>query len=124
MKVVIYDKVEDFLNINEEILLKKEAVNQLILFNAYTNREKDTNNDILFGRVEDEVGASLIFCNVSPYNLLIHNLKEEVDDSIKVLVDYLLENKIDISGINSNKKVCEKCIDYYEKKQNVNFMSV
>ncbi len=121
MKVVIYDKVEDFLNINEEILLKKEAVNQLILFNAYTNREKDTNNDILFGRVEDEVGASFIFCNVSPYNLLIHNLKEEVDDSIKVLVDYLLENKIDISGINSNKKVCEKCIDYYEEKAKCKF---
>lgn len=121
MKVVIYDRVEEFLKINEKVLLKKEAVNQLILFNAYTNREKDTNNDILFGRVEDEVGASLIFCNVSPYNLLIHNLKKEVDDSIKVLVDYLLENKIDISGINSNKKVCEKCIDYYEEKAKCKF---
>lgn len=121
MKVVIYDRVEEFLKINEKVLLKKEAVNQLILFNAYTNREKDTDNDVLFGRVEDEVGVSLIFCNVSPYNLLIHNLKEEVDDSIKVLVDYLIENKIDIRGINSNKKVCKKFIDYYEEKAKCKF---
>jgi len=121
MKVVIYDRVEEFLKINEKVLLKKEAVNQLILFNAYTNRDKDSNKDILFGRVEDEMGVSLIFCNVSPYNLLIHNLKEEVETSITVLVDYLIENKIDISGINANKKVCEKFIDYYEEKTKCKF---
>jgi len=121
MKVVIYDKVEDFLNINEEILLKKEALNQLILFNAYTNRDKDINKDILFGRVEDRYGISLIFCNVSPYNLLIHNLKEEVNDSIKVLVDYIIENKIDISGINASKKICEKFIEYYKEKTKCKF---
>lgn len=121
MKVVIYDKVEDFLNINKEILLKKEALNQLILFNAYTNRDKDINKDILFGRVEDRYGISLIFCNVSPYNLLIHNLKEEVNDSIKVLVDYIIENKIDISGINASKKICEKFIEYYKEKTKCKF---
>ncbi|MEW8995535.1 GNAT family N-acetyltransferase [Clostridium sp.] len=121
MKVVIYDRVEDFLKENEELLLKKEAVNQLILFNAYTNREKDADNDVLFGRVEDEVGVSLIFCNVSPYNLLINSLKEKDDNAIKVLVDYLIENKIDIRGINSNKKVCEKFIDYYEEKTKCKF---
>lgn len=121
MKVVIYDRVEEFLELNEKVLLRKEAANQLIVFNAYTNRDKDINKDILLGRVEDREGISLIFCNVSPYNLLIHNLKEEVDDSIRVLVDYLIENKIDISGINSNKKVCEKFIDYYEEKTKCKF---
>jgi uncharacterized protein len=121
MKIIIYDRVEKFLEINEKVLLRKEAVNQLILFNAYTNRDKDINKDILFGRVEDREGITLIFCNVSQYNLLIHNLKEEVDDSIKVLVDYLIENKIGISGINSNKKVCGKFIDYYEEKTKCKF---
>lgn len=121
MKVVVYNRVEEFLKINEKVLLKKEALNQLILFNAYTNRDKDINKDILFGRVEDRYGISLIFCNVSPYNLLIHNLKEEVNDSIKVLVDYIIENKIDISGINSSKKICEKFIEYYEEKTKCKF---
>jgi predicted GNAT family acetyltransferase len=121
MKVVIYDRVEEFFNENEELLLKKEAVNQLILFNGYSNKYKEITKELLFGRVEDEEGVALIFCNVSPYNLLIHNLKEEVDDSIRVLVDYLIENKIDISGINSNKKVCEKFIDYYEEKTKCKF---
>ena len=121
MKVVIYDRVEEFLKINEKVLLKKEAVNQLILFNAYTNKDEDFNKDILFGRVEDREGILLIFCNVSPYNLLIHNLKEEVDGSIKVLADYLIENKIGIRGINSSKKVCEKFIDYYEEKAKCKF---
>ena len=121
MKIVIYETVQDFFNENEELLLKKEAVNQLILFNGYSNKDKEITKELLFGRVEDEEGVALIFCNVSPYNLLIHNLKEEVDDSIKVLVDYLIENKIDISGINSSKKVCEKFIDYYEEKAKCKF---
>ncbi|WP_346876541.1 MULTISPECIES: GNAT family N-acetyltransferase [unclassified Clostridium] len=121
MKVVIYDKVKDFLNINEEILLEKESVNQLILFNAYVNREKDTDSDVLFGRVEDESGVSLVFCNVSPYNLQINNLKEKDDNAIKALVDYLIENKINIVGINANKKVCDKFIEYYEGKTKCQF---
>ncbi|MBE6059744.1 MAG: hypothetical protein E7215_06170 [Clostridium sulfidigenes] len=121
MKVVIYDKVKDFLNINEEILLDNESVNQLILFNGYVNREKDTCSDVLFGRVENESGVSLIFCNVSPYNLLINNLKEKDDNAIKALVDYLVENKIDIAGINANKKVCDKFIEYYEEKTKCKF---
>ncbi len=121
MKVVIYDKVDNFLKVNEEILLDNESVNQLILFNGYVNREKDTCSDILFGRVEDESGVSLIFCNVSPYNLLINNLKEKDDNAIKALVDYLIENKINIVGINSNKKVCDKFIEYYEGKTKCKF---
>ncbi|HBL05480.1 MAG TPA: hypothetical protein DDZ33_00745, partial [Clostridium sp.] len=121
MKVVIYDKVKDFLNINEEILLEKESVNQLILFNAYVNREKDTDSDVLFGRVEDESGVSLVFCNVSPYNLQINNLKEKDDNAIKALVDYLIERKINIVGINANKKVCDKFIEYYEGKTKCQF---
>ncbi len=121
MKVVIYDRVEEFLKINEKVLLKKEALNQLILFNAYTNRDKDINKGILFGRVEDRYGISLIFCNASPYNLLINNLKEKDDNAIKALVDYLVENKIDISGINSSKKICEKFIEYYKEKTKCKF---
>lgn len=121
MKVVIYDRVEEFLKINEKVLLKKEAVNQLILFNGYSNKDKEVTKELLFGRVEDEEGISLIFCNVSPYNLLIHNLKEEVETSITALVDYLIANNIDINGINSNKKVCEKFIDYYKEKTKCKF---
>jgi predicted GNAT family acetyltransferase len=121
MKVVIYDRVEEFLKINEKVLLKKEAVNQLILFNGYSNKDKEVTKELLFGRVEDEEGISLIFCNVSPYNLLIHNLKEEVETSITALVDYLIENKIDIGGINSNTNVCERFISYYEEKTKYRF---
>lgn len=121
MKIVIYETIQDFFNENEELLLKNEAVNQLILFNGYSNKDKEVTKELLFGRVEDEEGISLIFCNVSPYNLLIHNLKEEVETSITALVDYLMENNIDINGINSNKKVCEKFIDYYEEKAKCKF---
>ncbi len=121
MGVIVYDTVEDFLKVNEGMLLEKEAVNQLTLFNGYANREKYTNNDVLFGRVEDEVEVSLIFCNVSPYNLIIQNLKDEVDNSIKTLVDYLIENKIGITGANANKKVSDKFIEYYEKKTKCQF---
>ncbi len=121
MKVILYDKVEEFLNANEDILLKKEAANQLILFNGYATRDKEVSKDILFGRVEENGETCLIFCNVSPYNLLIQNFRKDFEDSIDALVYYLIENKVEIRGINANKKVCDKFIENYEDKTGCKF---
>lgn len=122
MKIKIYDTVKDFLEVNEAILLEKESVTQLILFNGFVNREKEISEDVLFGRVEESDGTpSLIFGNVSPYNLLIYNLVEDTDEAVKALVDYLIENKINIRGINANKKICDEFIEYYELKTGCHF---
>ncbi len=122
MKIKIYDTVDKFLEENEAILLEQESITQLILVNSFANRDKEVREDVLFGSVEDEEGkVSLIFCNVSPYNLLIYNLKEETLEAVKALSNYLIDNKIDIKGINANKKVCDEFIEYYKYKTGCEF---
>lgn len=115
MKIKIYNTVQEFLKENEAILLEKEAVTQLILHNCFSNREKEVTKDLLLGRVEDEQeNLKLIFANVNPFNLLIHNLDGDTAEAIKVLTDYLIEDKVNINGINANKKICDEFINYYE----------
>lgn len=122
MKIKIYDKVEEFLNENEKLLLEKESITQLILHNSFVNKEKFINEELIFGRVEDDKGTiKLIFVNVKPYNLLIYNVDNDIKDSIKVLIDYLIKDKISLKGINANKNVCNEFIEYYEHKTGCTF---
>jgi uncharacterized protein len=122
MKIKIYDTVQGFLNENEELLLEKESVTQLILHNGFVNKEKETNRELIFGRIEDEQeNIKLIFANVKPYNLLIYNLDNNTLDSVKSLADYLIKYEIALRGINANKKICGEFTEYYEYKMGCTF---
>ncbi|MEG2017960.1 MAG: GNAT family N-acetyltransferase, partial [Clostridium sp.] len=95
---------------------------QLILSNAFVNRDKETNKEILFGRVEDESGViKLIFANVSPYNLLIYNLDNDTLAAIQSLVDYLQKEEVSLRGINANNKICSEFIQCYSEKSGCTF---
>lgn len=122
MVVKIYETVQQFLEENEVILLEKEAITQLILNNAFVNRDKGINKEMLFGRVEDEAGViKLIFANVSPYNLLIYNLDEESLGEIQSLVDYLKKEEVALRGINANNIICKEFIECYRNKTGCDF---
>ncbi len=96
MKVISYTTVEKFLEENEHILLEKEAVSQLILFNAMANRNSETSESLIFGKVTDEnQHLLLIFANVLPYNLVIHTLTSNViPEAIAALADFIIQNNI------------------------------
>ncbi|MEG1256548.1 GNAT family N-acetyltransferase [Clostridium sp.] len=114
MKIVIYNTVKEFIESNENILLEREAITQLILFNSFINKDKTVSKEMLFGRVEDDNGdLNIIFCNVTPHNLLICDLKENTGEAVKVLADYLLDSEISIKGVNANKKICDEFISCY-----------
>lgn len=122
MKMKVYNTIQEFLKENEAILLEKESVTQLILHNCFANREKEVTKDLLFGRIEDEYGKiNIIFANVNPFNLLIYDLGSDTIESIKMLVDYLIEGEVNINGINANKKICDEFIEYYENKMACTF---
>ena len=122
MKIRSYEAVQEFLKDNETLLLEKEAVTQLILHNCFANKEKETTKDLLFGRVEDEGdNIKLIFANVSPHNLLVYNLENDTLEAIKSLADYLIEEEIALRGINSNNKICNEFIEYYQNKTGYTF---
>lgn len=114
MNVKLYDTVKGFLFENEDILIENEAINQLILINAYNNRDEYTNIDLIFGRVEDDKhNVNLIFVNPKPYNLLIYYVDGELSEAVNTLANYIVENGISINGINSSKKICSIFIQHY-----------
>ena len=112
MEIKIYKTVKDFLEENQEILLENESVTQLILHNSFVNKEKETNKNLCFGRVEDkDKNIKLIFSNVVPYNLLIYSLTENSSVAVKFLVDYMVKENMSFKGINANKKICDELIN-------------
>lgn len=122
MKIKIYDTVQDFLDENEKLLLEKEALTQLILANAFVNKEKEVNSELIFGRINDEKEKiKLIFANVKPHNLLIYNLDDSVSDSVKLLANYFIKEEIDLRGVNANKIICDEFIKYYKEKTKCKF---
>lgn len=122
MKIKIYNMVQEFLNENEKLLLENESVTQLILHNAFVNREKVINREVMFGRIEDEKGAvKLIFANVKPYNLLIYNLDNNTLESVNELANYLIQDDVDLKGINANKKICDEFTEDYGYKKGCTF---
>ena len=122
MKIKIYDTAQDFLNENEKLLLEKEAVTQLILHNAFMNREKKRDSEVLFGRVEgDNEKVKLIFVNAQPFNLLIHSLEDDALNGVEFLADYLRKNDVTLRGVNANKLICDRFIEYYSQKTRCTF---
>lgn len=117
MNVKIYKTPNKFLEENEKLLLEKEAVSQLLLFNAINNKEKKCNPDLLFGKVSDDTNQAIIlFCNVIPYNLIIYGVESEFHKAaITELVHYIIDNKIHMKGLNASKFICDTFCEYYKE---------
>ena len=109
MKVITYSSMKDFIDDTLELLLKDEAVNQLLIFTALSKKDLATNYTLHAGKVIDENNeVSLIFLNSQPYNLLAYTPNETINvDAVKLLAEYLVNN-------NSEKQIMSKIVDYNE----------
>ena len=123
MKVITYSSMKDFIDDTLELLLKDEAVNQLLIFTALSKKDLATNDTLHAGKVIDENNeVSLIFLNSQPYNLLAYTPNETINvDAVKLLAEYLVNNNIRIYGINACKTISETFIRYYKKLTKTNF---
>lgn len=123
MKVITYSSMKDFIDDTLELLLKDEAVNQLLIFTALSKKDLATNDTLHAGKIIDENNeVSLIFLNSQPYNLLAYTPNETINvDAVKLLAEYLVNNNIRIYGINACKTISETFIRYYKKLTKTNF---
>ena len=83
MKVITYSSMKDFIDDTLELLLKDEAVNQLLIFTALSKKDLATNDTLHVGKVIDENNeVSLIKANFT--ERLAMNIMEvsEVNDII------------------------------------------
>jgi predicted GNAT family acetyltransferase len=122
MLVKRYENARTFLSDYESLLLEKEAVSQLILYNAYQTMTSSKEEKGLFGAVLEEEQTILLFCNVVPYNLFIHEvIQENIALAGAALADFLVANHDSIIGINARQEVCQSFMDQYKKHINCTF---
>jgi len=123
MLVKEYEKARTFLADYESILLEKEAISQLILYNANQKLNVLENEKGLFGAVLEEEKTFLLFCNIAPHNFIIHVvMQDNIAQTSMALADFLGNSHIMISGINARHDVCQSFMEQYKKHINCTFV--
>lgn len=122
MVVKEYDDVRAFLNDYEKVLLEQEAISQLVLYNAYQCRDHAIDEKAIFGSVEYEGKAVVLYSYVTPFNLVIFAaLPESAVPASAALADYLGARHILITDINARHDVCLSFIEQYKKQIDCSF---
>lgn len=106
MNVRIYTDGYEFYQQFKDVMLMKEAVFQLMITNC-KNIIDGKIEEFLLGTVEEDGKVILLFQEVKPYSLLIHDLLPVNKKAISTLVDYLKEHHLHIHGINTKKEIAE-----------------
>lgn len=115
MIVKEYDRAHKFLEDYETILLEREAVSQLILYNAYQSRNNNVVEKGIFGAVTQDEKAILLFCNLIPHNLVVYIASQEnAVAAAAFLADYFVTSHIVFSGIHARNDVCLSFIEQYK----------
>jgi GNAT superfamily N-acetyltransferase len=116
MTVKEYESARTFLEDYEAILLEREAVSQLVLYNAYQSRKNELPNAGIYGAVLDGEEAVLLFCNLMPHNLVVYVAKpENTAQAAAALADFMGESRIIIKGMNARNDVCLCFMEQYKK---------
>lgn len=131
--VKTYESAEAFLQETKELLLKREAISQLLLGNAAGGNGRKCSPEFLFGTVWEEDRMILAFGNCHPWNLIIHSVMpetqkadggtegpalaeqgvESIAAACRELAVFLKEQKVPLNGINANGIVCRHFLTHY-----------
>jgi predicted GNAT family acetyltransferase len=123
MLVKEYENARTFLADYESILLEKEAISQLILYNANQKLNVLESEKGLFGAVLEEEETYLLFCNIAPHNLVIHVvMQDDIAQTSMALADFLGNSHITINGINARHDVCQSFMEQYKKHFHCSFV--
>lgn len=122
MIVKEYKSARDFLDDYETILLEHESKSQLVLYGAYHNIKIEIDKSAVFGAVIDDEKVYLLFCNVTPYELLIYSIQpDNVITAAGVLAEFLSSNHIAIKGMIAAYDLCLSFMEEYKKYINCSF---
>lgn len=122
MEVKEYENARIFLSDYETVLLERESVSQLVLYNAYQSLIHPLDEKKTFGAVLDEGRVILLFSNVMPYNLAVYAVQmENLTLASMALADFLASNHIAMNGINARYDICQSFMEQYKKYVNCSF---
>ena len=116
MEVKEFNSAQKFLENYETVLLEREAVSQLILYNAYQQRNSGMEGVGMFGAVTENDQAVLLFCNILSFNLVVYVAEQDkVLLASIALANHITSNRVVINGITARYDVCQSFMEQYRK---------
>lgn len=125
MVVKEYENAEDYLNDFEASLLENEAVSQLVLYDAYQDRDRSMSSKGIYGVIMDDDRVLLHFSNSVPNNMAIYvpaQSREENTEAAVLLADYIISNHIPFEGLYAKYEICQSFIEQYKNSINCTFI--
>lgn len=99
MKIRTHINAQEFLLANEGYLLKKEAVNSLLLGLTYTSSKIEKDNS-LFLDLKDHEEILFSAIRTSGRNLIISGIEQKFEEVIPQLINYIKDHQLRFPGIN------------------------
>lgn len=123
MILKLYDDADAYLRDYEEVLLQRESISQLVLYDAYRSHNNPNEFKGLFGVVVDGGLTLLHFSNLPPRNLSVYiqDNSKDIRIAAMLLADFLAEKQIIPEGLNAKYEVCEAFIEQFSKKLKCTF---
>lgn len=122
MTVKQYFDINDYLKENLLFLEKEEAVNNLLIGIPFSLKDKKELNPfpVLLSVLDDE---EIIFSCVQtpPRHLLIYGLEKKGEQSIELLIDFILKSSINFSGLVGPKKIATLFAEKWCAKNNADW---
>lgn len=123
MKIIKHKNTFDFLKYTQNFLEEKEAENNLILATAFSllKERKSENDKYIFLSVENL--QKTVLCSIITYQktLIISGINEFLDHSINLLVNYILNNNIEILMVRGLERQTKAFISYWYNKTKINY---
>lgn len=123
MEVKEYENARAFINEYEAVLLEREAVSQLVLYNAYQGIKLPADKEAYYGAVLEGNTAVLLYSCIMPYNLSVYSTgTDHIEQASIALADFLGNNHVVVNGIYGKYEVCQGFIEQYKKHTGCTFM--
>jgi len=116
MKVIHYDKAQDFIDDTFSLLLEDEAQNNLILSIALQGRKVDISSWLLAAVVDAAGVVLLIAVCTLPFNLLLYAAGNQCrNEAVRVLARELRDLRFYVSGVTAEPQLARRFAEFYQE---------
>lgn len=113
MKFIKYEKVEDFMKENFELILEKEWLNCLMVGNCLEGQKIGTEGWLL-AKVEKNGKTELIMLYRKPWKLILYSPTDNTSDELyKFAAEEIYKQDNNLLGINAETEIAHKFAQFY-----------